>query len=147
VMAAMEHVRRDAAVRAGMAETPEAAAQAAPRVALIAPPVAYKTLAGTEINADEYNIAVRVASMENIHRAVQVTGAMSISAGLVVEGTLLNEMAVDLDTSDDLKIGNPSGVLRTRADAQKNPDGSWNLVSTTAYRTFRRIMDGHVYHP
>ena len=104
-------------------------------------------LAGTEIRADEYNIAVRVASMENIHRAVQVTGAMSISAGLVVEGTLLNEMAVDLDTSDDLKIGNPSGVLRTRADARKNPDGSWNLVSTTAYRTFRRIMDGHVYHP
>ncbi len=147
VMAAMEHVRRDAAVRAGMAETPEAAAQAAPRVALIAPPVPYKTLAGTEIRADEYNIAVRVASMENIHRAVQVTGAMSISAGLVVEGTLLNEMAVDLDTSEDLKIGNPSGVLRTRADARKNPDGSWNLVSTTAYRTFRRIMDGYVYHP
>ncbi len=147
VMAGMEYVRRDAAVRAGLAATPEAAAQASPRVALIAPPVAYKTLAGTEIAAEDYNIAVRVASMENIHRAVQVTGAMSISAGLVVEGTLLNEMAVNLDTKGDLKIGNPSGVLATRADARKNADGSWNLVSTSAYRTFRRIMDGHVYHP
>ena len=85
--------------------------------------------------------------MENIHRAVQVTGAMSISAGLVVEGTILNEMAVNLETKGDLKIGNPSGVLATRADARKNADGSWNLVSTSAYRTFRRIMDGHVYHP
>ena len=147
VMAGMEYVRRDAAVRAGLAATPDAAAQASPRVALIAPPVTYKTLAGTEIAAEEYTIAVRVASMENIHRAVQVTGAMSISAGLVVEGTLLNEMAVNLDTKGDLKIGNPSGVLATRADAQKNADGSWNLISTSAYRTFRRIMDGHVYHP
>ena len=147
VMRALEHVRRDAAVRAGMAKTPEAAAQAAPRVALIAPPAAYKTLAGTEIAPEEFNISVRVASMENIHRAVQVTGAMSISAGLVVEGTLLNKMAVGLDVTGDLKIGNPSGVLKTRANAKKNADGSWNLVSTSAYRTFRRIMDGHVYHP
>ncbi|PIW31067.1 MAG: PrpF family protein [Rhodospirillales bacterium CG15_BIG_FIL_POST_REV_8_21_14_020_66_15] len=147
VMAALEHVRRDAAVRAGLAATPDAAAQASPRVAVIAPPVAYKTLAGTEIAPADYNIAVRVASMENIHRAVQVTGAMSISAALVIEGTLVNDMARGLDLTADLRIGNPSGVLATRADARKNADGSWNLVSTSAYRTFRRIMDGHVYHP
>jgi len=73
VMAGMEYVRRDAAVRAGLAATPEAAAQASPRVALIAPPVAHKPLAGTEIAAEDYNIAVRVASLETIHRAVHVT--------------------------------------------------------------------------
>ncbi|MEK9673495.1 MAG: PrpF domain-containing protein [Rhodospirillaceae bacterium] len=145
-MTALEHVRRDAAVRAGMAETPEAATQAAPRVAIIAPPVAYKTLAGVEVSPDAYNIAIRVVSMENVHRAIQVTGAMSVSAALVVEGTLVNQMARNLDPTGEFKIGNPSGVLTSRADASK--DGAdWKIKSVTAFRTFRRIMDGHVYHP
>ncbi len=146
VMAALEHVRRDAAVRAGMCDHPDDTDQGAPRVAVIAPPLEYTALDGRAVEAAAYQVAVRMVAMGNCHRAIPLTGAMCVSAGLVVDGTLLNKMAGAPDPSAALKIGNPSGVLTAEAKASKTSDG-WNIVSTTAYRTFRRIMDGFVYHP
>lgn len=146
VMAALEVVRREAARRAGMCDDPADAPHAAPRVGLAASPTAFTALDGRGYEPDAFNIAIRMVSMGRLHRAVQITSAMCISAGLALPGSLLNEMAVGLDPTADLKIGNPSGVLATRADVRRT-DGGLDVVSTTAYRTFRRIMAGHVYHP
>lgn len=146
VMAGLEHVRRDAAVRAGMSETPEAADQGAPRVAVIAKPLVYTALDGRIIDPSTYDIAIRMVAMGNCHRAIPLTGAMCVSAGLVVDGTILNEMAGAPDPAGELRIGNPSGALTAKADAARE-NGQWKIKSATAFRTFRRIMDGHVYHP
>lgn len=58
LMTALEALRRAAGVAMGMADTPEAVALSSPKIALVAPPQAYRTIGGAAVAADDYDIAV-----------------------------------------------------------------------------------------
>lgn len=146
VMAALDTIRREAAVRAGLCKRPEDAPLSAPRVAVVAPPAAFTSLDGREHAPGTFDLAVRMASMGTIHRAVMVTGAMCLAAATLVEGSVPNECASGLGADGTVRLGNPSGVTVMGASVSKS-NGKWAAQSTSVMRTCRRLMDGFVYHP
>lgn len=146
LMARLETIRRVAAVRAGMAETPEGAAKAAPKMAVIGRPGDYTTLAGTGLAAADMDIAVRAVSMGQIHRVLPLTASMCLAVACRVEGTLANDIAGGVAAGDDLRLGNPSGVLPLGARVAGNGGGP-RAETVTVYRTARALMEGHVLVP
>lgn len=146
VMAALDHIRRVAAVRAGLCQTPEDAPLASPRVALVAAPSAFASLDGREHDAASFDLAVRMVSMETVHRAVMVTGAMCLAAAACIEGSVPNSIASGVGESGTVRLGNPSGVTVVGASVALH-DGTWRAEKTTILRTSRRLMEGFVFHP
>ena len=144
-MAAIEIIRREAAVRAGFAESVDDVPMSAPRFALVASPDTFTSLDGRSHETDSYDIAVRMVSLGTIHRAVMVTAAMCLAAATKIPGSVPNRYASE-SGDGSVRLGNPSGVTVMGADLIER-DGRWHAESTSVLRTCRRLMDGFVYHP
>lgn len=140
----LDAIRRLGAVRMGLAETPESASLANPKVAMVGPAAEFTSLDGTHHRPETHDLAVRMVSMERIHRAITLTGAMCTAAAVGVDGSIPNEFA---DSCAPLRIGNPSGVLPVEAEVRNDGNGRFTAVSVTCYRTQRRLMEGKVLVP
>ena len=145
LLARLDAIRRAAAVAMGMAARAEGAALAAPRIALVAPPSPFTAIDGRDYGRDTHDIAMRILSMGQCHKAVTLTGAMCTGVATQIEGTIPQAMATGAGAS--LRIGNPSGVLPVSSDVERMADGSWHARAATVYRTQRRLMEGHVLVP
>lgn len=152
--ARLEAIRAAAAVRIGLAADPERATRetpAVPKVAIVAPPVSYRTLGGTEIGVEAIDLVSRVISMGKAHRAYALTGAMCLAVAARLPGTVAHEAAGGLTWAGDVRIGHPSGVLPVAASITPNPTAAAPSVpivrSITVYRTARRLMEGFVLIP
>jgi len=146
VMAALEVIRREAAVRAGLSETAEATPLSAPRVAIVASPRSFTSLDGRQHKPQDFDLAVRMASLGTIHRAVMVTGAMCLAAASLIEGSVPHSYATGAGDDGTVRLGNPSGITGVGASVSKE-NKTWQAQSTSIMRTCRRLMDGFVYHP
>jgi len=146
----LEAIRGAAAVRMGLARHVEEARRespAVPKVAFVAPPAAYRTLAGEAVPADGVDLVARVVSMGKVHRAFALTGAMCLAVAARIEGSLVHEAAAALGPAGDVRIGHPSGVLPVAASVACGPDGAPVAEKVTVYRTARRLMEGFVLVP
>ena len=138
----IDRIRRHAAVAMGMCTTPEDAPLSNPKIAIIAGPSSYITLDGTTIDASEYDLAVRMISVEQVHRAVTVTGALCTAVAQQLPGTLVADAVTT--THAKLRIGSPSGVFTVDADVDPH---NHDVRSASLYRTCRRLMHGSVAAP
>ena len=93
LMARLEQIRRAAAVRFAMADTPEAAALSNPKIAMIGAPESFHDLSGDEHPASSVDICARAVSMGNTHRALPLTLAMCLATACRTPGTLPNQIA------------------------------------------------------
>lgn len=147
--ARLEAIRRAGAVAMGLADRPENAGLANPKIAVVAAPRPFRTLDGRDMPADAADISVRMMSMGKAHRAVTLTGAMCVAAASRIPGaiphTLAARAAVDADGVAETRVGNPSGSLPAASLVLPDGDGGWRVAFTAAYRTARRLMDGWVY--
>lgn len=141
VMAALDWIRRQAAVAMGMAARLEDAALSVPKVAMLSAPAGYATLDGRTVAADAHDIAVRMISMERAHRAVPLTGAMCLGVAARLPGTVAHALA-RLSGDDEVRVANPSGVLSVGAEVRNG-----EARSAVVFRTARRLMQGEVLIP
>ena len=143
LMMRLDRIRRAAAVKMGLANTPQNASLSNPKIAIIAAPAAFSALDERDYQSLDYHISVRLVSMGNFHRAITLTGAMCVAVTAGIPGTLVHAI---VKAEGEFLIGNPSGVLPVQADVRSASAG-YTAVSTTTYRTQRRIMEGHVLFP
>lgn len=143
VMATLEAIRRAAAVAMGLSATPAATSASNPKVAMVAPPRRFTALDGRAYAEADCDVSVRLVSVGNVHRAVTLTGAMCVAVAAKIPGSLVDQAS---RKHDELRIGNPSGVLPVMASVVKGDD-SFEAQSATTFRTQRRIMDGEVLYP
>jgi 2-methylaconitate isomerase len=143
-MARMEAIRRKGAVMMGLANRPEDAALAAPKIGIVGPPAAFRALDGRTFGADDMDLSIRVVSMERVHRAMPGTNGMCVAAAARIEGTIPHAHA---GPGSPLRIANPSGVVPVDADVSRDTGGAWQARSITVYRTQRRLMEGAVLVP
>ena len=153
----LEEIRLAASLRMGIAKTAEAAARipSIPKVAMVAPPRAARTLAGESLAATDADVTVRMISIGQPHRAVPLTGAMCLAVASRVEGTVVSRIARPASASpggDPVRIAQPSGVTVVGAAVRHAGDGErvherlqWFAESATVYRTARRLMEGWVF--
>lgn len=143
-MGRMDEIRRKGAVLMGMANRPEDAPLAAPKVGIVGPPQPFDALDGTSYGPEDQDLTVRMISMERVHRAVPGTIVMGIAAAARIEGTIPFALA---SKGMPLRVANPSGVIPVDADVIRRPDGAWHVNTISVYRTQRRLMEGSVLIP
>lgn len=147
LMARLERLRRAAAVAMGLADTPEGADRANPKIAIVAPPADYLAINGEAVAATASDILIRMVSMGRIHRAVALTSAMCLATAARIVGSLPHRMlGGEIAAVTDIRIGNPSGVIPVGAKVFEI-DGAWRVDSVRVYRTARRLMEGSILIP
>jgi methylitaconate Delta-isomerase len=149
-LAEMELVRSAAAVRLGLVDTPDRAAEvtpAIPKLYLISPPADYVDLVGRPVRAEQINIVGRGLIMRQPHQAYAATILVCTAAAALIPGTVVHQAArQDPENPGRLRIGHPSGVMGIEAAIQWQ-DGQPLMTKAAVERTARRIMEGTVYVP
>ncbi|OFI36566.1 methylitaconate delta2-delta3-isomerase [Arthrobacter sp. SW1] len=127
----LEEIRREAAVRMGLAATTRDAARAIPKVAIVAPPARSDT---------DSDLSAMMLSMGKPHPALAITGSIALTLAARTTGTVLDGMARASHHST-LRLRTPAGVIETWSEER---DGSL-LVGVD--RTARTIASTVIHLP
>jgi 2-methylaconitate isomerase len=123
-LASMEAIRRAGANAMGLPDVPSI-----PKVAMLAP------------GGDGADIAVRMISVGQPHRAVPITGAVCLAVAARVPGTIAHGLCA-ANEARPIRIAHPSGI--TQVDARvAGGVAEYGAV----YRTARRLFEGAVVLP
>ncbi|RRD41487.1 2-methylaconitate cis-trans isomerase PrpF [Comamonadaceae bacterium OH3737_COT-264] len=146
-LAMFEAIRTAGALRMGLIQRPEEAAQRqhTPKVAFVAPPADYAAASGKTIHAADIDLRVRALSMGKLHHAMMGTASVAIAAAAAVPGTLVNRAAGG-EPRESVCFGHPSGSLRVGA-AVENASGPWTVKKAVMSRSARVLMSGWVHVP
>jgi 2-methylaconitate cis-trans-isomerase PrpF len=144
----LEAIRCTASVAMGIAPNLDKAASiSVPLVALVAPPAAMRVLSGRKLAAADMDIAVRMMSNGQAHRATPLTGALCLAVTTRIPGSTPNEMARRLAPGvSQIRIGHASGVIVVDAKIDQSKDGHPHAQFAAVYRTARRLFDGRVHY-
>ena len=143
----LEAIRIAASLRMGISRSADEAARkpSIPKIAMVAPPGDATTLAGDRVAESDADLAVRMISIGQPHRAVPLTGAMCLAVASRITGTVVNRVARPPISPDDaVCIAQPSGLTMVGASVRRIGDG-WHADQATVYRTARRLMEGTVF--
>ncbi len=148
LMAKLEAIRRAASVAMGIAPDLEKAGNlSVPFVAFVAPPVAMSVLSGRKLAPADMDIAVRMMSNGQAHRATPLTGALCLAVATRIPGSIPNEMARRLaEGTSQIRIGHASGVIVVDAKIGQATGGQPHAEYAAVYRTARRLFDGRVHY-
>jgi 2-methylaconitate cis-trans-isomerase PrpF len=147
IMDALEAIRCAGSMRMGLTDTMEAAGRRAgsPKIAIVAAPRDYHTTVGHTVAGADFDIAIRMVSMGQAHRAVTLTGSMCTAVAAALPGTCVAALA-RAPEGGILRLGHASGVMP--AMARVDPAGAgWQVAHATVFRTARRLMEGFVTIP
>jgi 2-methylaconitate cis-trans-isomerase PrpF len=137
--ARLEAIRVEAAGRMGIPGS-----TSIPKVAVVAPAMAFTGLDGNAYDAGAVDLLARVISMGNCHRAFALTAAMCLAVAARIDGTVVHECCSS--ATGDVRLGHPSGVLPIAASVKTRDGAPW-AEHVTVYRTARRLMEGFVRVP
>jgi hypothetical protein len=142
----MERIRQAASVRMGLAADFDAAKRLAsiPKVAMISGPQSSPTLSGRSLEAGEMDIAIRMISVGQPHRAVPITGAVCLAVAARVPGTLAHRFCAA--GAGAIRIGHPSGTILVDAGVTLGENGSARADYGAVFRSARRLFEGKVLY-
>jgi 2-methylaconitate cis-trans-isomerase PrpF len=144
-LATMEEIRLAASVAMGLAPDLAAAARipSIPKVAMLAAPREAPTLSGRTLAADETDIAIRMISVGQPHRAVPITGSICLAVAARVPGTVAHDLC--RATDGPIRIGHASGTTMVDALVEQR-DGGFHADHSAVFRTARRLFEGSVLY-
>ena len=139
-------IREAASVVMGVTKSPEEAAKraAVPFVGFVSPPREARTLTGDTIKAVDADVAARMMSNGQPHRALPLTCTLCIAVAARLSGSVVHEaMRATDNLESEIRIAMPSGVLTVAASVRKL-EGQWHAEQGAFYRTQRRMFEGQV---
>ncbi|KAF7122280.1 hypothetical protein CNMCM5793_000237 [Aspergillus hiratsukae] len=153
-LSVIEDIRREGAVRFGLAADPQAAGmvRGTPKIALL-----------YAAEDDEADIHVLAFTMGKAHASLQLTGAVCVGAATVIHGTIAWELAQKgkrdtrpkhgmsvgiLQIAPPLPVGirHPAGVIQVEAVLGMDHKGEVSVDNVAVFRTARRLFEGNVYY-
>ena len=144
-MLMIEELRRKAAVRMGLCETPEAAPQVVPKVAVVTSQKPTTLLDGTSLGASDSDIVVRMISMGQTHKAVPGTASHVPGRGRADPRHHRPRHHRPFRTfgwpGPEVRLGTPSGVVTASAVWDEKAK---TVTATSLFRTARVLMVGKV---
>ena len=103
------------------------------------------------MEAAEGDLTARMVSMNNVHRALPLTGVLGFAVAAAIEGTVVARVARPRGAGDSgrIRLMSPSGVITAAAAVRRTGDGrgGWHADHASVRRTQRRLFDGFVYVP
>jgi 2-methylaconitate cis-trans-isomerase PrpF len=144
----LEQIRAHGAVAMGLAKSPEEATlhcPAIPKVAFVSPPKSYQTQSGEMIDEAAIDVVARIISMNTLHGAYTVTGAIGTAIAAMLPGTLVHQVARRIE-HESPRIGHPSGIMKVGVCLTR-ANGNYRVTKAVVGRTARRLMEGWVRVP
>ncbi|MEU5320753.1 PrpF domain-containing protein [Streptomyces sp. NPDC021056] len=135
-------VRHTAAPLMGLLQPGEEPGDAVPKVGLVGPPVPYTSTLGERIGAEDYDVSIRMLTMNAPHPAIGLTSAVAVAAAGLVEGSVVSR-TTDGPTDEWLRLGTPAGVVAVRCTEVR--EGLPHRV--TVQRAARLLADARIYVP
>jgi hypothetical protein len=142
-VAELASLRRDAALRMGLAMPDDPISYAVPKVGVVGPAHDYVSVEGEAIAAADYDLSVRMISMHAPHPAIGLTSAVAIVVATTIADGVVAELLAAQQDQKMLRIGTPAGVITARAEF----DGDGRLAGVTLARAARRIAVAEVFVP
>jgi len=142
ILQKIEKVRGYAAKLMGLVENPEEAIDKSPHfpfLVILSDKKDFKTVEGKYVSSKDYDLLMRLFSMQKMHHACAVTAAINMAIASKVNGSLVEEVVGKV--GEEIRIGHPRGTIDVKVHLK---NGEPNAVSL--YRTARRIMSGQVYY-
>ena len=152
LMERLERIRAAAAVAMGIAASPAEASSrfpGTPKIGFAAPPRPATTLRAESVHAADGDLTARMVSMNNVHRALPLTGALGFAVAAAIEGTVVARLTRTRGAGDGgrIRLISPSGVITAAAAVRRTSAGGWHADHACVRRTQRRLFDGFVYVP
>lgn len=144
----LEKIRGEAAVKMGLVEKWQDGATISPgvpKLTVVSEALDYKTVSGSQIQEIEYDLSVRMMSMQKAHKTIALTGALCTAAACVIEGTIPNRLLGAEKVKNNLKLGHGDGIIDVSINYEKDENGII-IKSVSSHRTARKIMTGTVYY-
>jgi 2-methylaconitate cis-trans-isomerase PrpF len=126
----LENVRRAAAVAMGLVSTPQEAARAVPKLALVS----------RSADEEPTDLTVRMLSMGKVHPAVPITGSVALTLAAGEDGTVVRKL-LDHAPAGEFVIGTPAGAVTTFRETAAGRE----VVG--AVRSYRLLAHGAVILP
>ncbi len=147
-------VRHAAARRMGLVRPGAEPGDAVPKVGLAGPPAPYTSTLGEPIAAEDYDVSVRMLTMNAPHPAIGLTSAVAVAVAGLVEASVVAAAVAPAAGGpasavggsvrhDSLRIGTPAGVVRVD-HTDLTPDG---LGRVTVQRAARILCDAAIFVP
>lgn len=146
LMDLLEDLRRRVGVMIGLGRTAEEVGLQTPRVALVASPRSFVGLDGTHYGAEEHDIATRMISMQQAHRAIPGTGGLNLGVATQIGGSVPHRLSRPASSEGEVRVANPSGLVSVGA-VVRCTGNVWEAESAVLFRTARRLMQGEVGVP
>ena len=129
LMEALLAIRTYASVAMGIAPDPAAARAkiTTPSIGIVSAPRAWRTLDGTELAADGADLAVRMISSNQAHRALPLTASVCVAVAASLPDSLVHKVA-RVPPVGPIRLGMPSGVLNVAAEVRRDGDGWYAAV-------------------
>jgi 2-methylaconitate isomerase len=135
LLATLDAVRRAGAVAMGLTESPEQAARAVPKLAVVAPPDAAEC-------ADGADLVVRMLSMGRVHPALPITGSVALTLAAREAGTVVSRLLpASVVGADEFSMLTPAGLVTTTYSLEQGEP------VVAAVRTYRRLVEGSIELP
>ncbi|MDT0318780.1 PrpF domain-containing protein [Streptomyces millisiae] len=135
-------VRHAAAPRMGLLRAGEEPGDAVPKVGLVGAPVPYVSSTGDRVAASDYDVSVRMLTMNDPHPAIGLTSAVAVAAAHLVDGSVVRRVSTATADSQ-LRIGTPAGVVLVSA-TDIGPSGPHRV---TVRRAARVLCDAEILVP
>lgn len=128
----LEPIRRQAAVKMGVAESIEKVPGSIPKICMVS----------EASSADKFDVRLRAISVGQPHKAVPITVALSTAAAANIPGSVVKQ-CTSRDRVDPagITVGHASGKLMVGAKF----DDTGHLNYGTVFRTASRLMEGTVF--
>lgn len=140
----INYLRAQAAVKMGIAKTPEESHSIAtiPYVGIISSPQSFRSLSNDLISREDQDLCIRVIAGGQLHKALPLTISLCTAVAIKIPGTIAADLAWKKE-SEIVKLGMPSGVLSVGAQMQDSLESP--VASGSFYRTARLLMAGDVF--
>ena len=117
-----------------------------PKIAFVTKSKNYITSLGKKVTKEEIDLIARIMSMQKMHPAYAVTGAMCTAAAAKIKGTVVHSM-VSEPNREEIVIGHPKGRIEIGVKMDSNLEGKDLRVNEVIVaRTARRLIEGYAYY-
>lgn len=118
-----------------------------PKLAFVAKAQTYRNTQGTDVNANDIDLCVRIFSMGKLHHAMTGTGAIATAVAANIPETIVADcLQTKMQPDQTLRIGHSAGTLEISSKV-KHDDNQWFAEKASLTRTARTLMQGEVYLP
>lgn len=135
-------LRREAALAMGLVDPTDPVTHAVPKVGVVGPAIDYRTSAGEEVRASDYDLSVRMLSMHAPHPVIGLTSAVAVVAAALNEGTLPHRLLSPVH-GGRVRLGTPGGVVAVTVAR----DAAGEIATVSLERAARRLTESTVLIP